>query len=281
MTRRGIVLKIILSKFLLLISIVVLTISMFGCNKNENNNLDISIKNGHLEEVNVDSKRKDISVKVRIDKKEEDKETINQNLANINSIINSIDTSIYNNLYYYAICDIDNKVDIPIISLTIDKNDMVDIKNGKYSRDSIFALSNDLWIYPSLAKEFDLQDRNMTLNSNSTSKYQEHYNNKSTINTENKNNQKNVTNNVNDYKPNTNKNNIHDSNTNKPSDNEEGDNNDIEDDGYIKDDSNSESNEEHSESNVVNPPSEDNNTPSQNNNPNFENYFTDFNKYLE
>ena len=175
-------LKIILSKFLLLISIVVLTISMSGCNKNENNNLDISIKNGHLEEVNVDSKRKDISVKVRVDKKEEDKETINQNLANINSIINSIDTSIYNNLYYYAICDIDNKVDIPIISLTIDKDDMVDIKNGKYSRNSVFALANDLWIYPSLAKEFDLQDRNITLNSNSTSENQER-NNKSTINT--------------------------------------------------------------------------------------------------
>ena len=116
MTRRDIVLKIILSKFLLLISIVVLTISMSGCNKNENNNLDISIKNGHLEEVNVDSKRKDISVKVRVDKKEEDKETINQNLANINSIINSIDTSIYNNLYYYAICDIDNKVNNSIIA---------------------------------------------------------------------------------------------------------------------------------------------------------------------
>lgn len=230
---------------ILFITLFILGVKFISDNQNSSTvNLNIGIKNGEVLEIKESEDEQTLSIKVKIKEQDKSEDTINQNLDNIQTIIESVNTDKYKNLYYYAVADICNKKDIPIISLTLSKNDIENLKGGVYEYKQALALADDLWIYPTLAKDSDNEESNevssIEQNKKSSNSYKpnksssSYSSNTSNIKKESREyvSSKNKKNNINS---NTNDDNANNDNQSSPSDNIIDDNNFFYDDDIILD----------------------------------------------
>lgn len=178
-----------MKKFLLLLLSAVMSISLIGCN-NTTTNKDKSTKDGKVEKQISDTQKgvekgkdlkdsntenkngdkvtgytakfgkvieanktdKKLTIKYKIDSKSNDKSTLEQNGSNVEDLILNQGGDKFNEIEYVAFTNMDNGKEEKVLSFTVDKQLIRDIKDKKVVGSQIVNKAKNVWISPSLKK---------------------------------------------------------------------------------------------------------------------------------